>query len=186
MARRIVQECDLTKQEYDPEKTVTIVIKKNGKKTGRTYELSEEAATILEQQLVAGKKLEPGWGFGSSTSRRSERNEESFEPKTLGDMDDDKFVLEKKSEMEEQGIDPEERRAETESAISAATELGDGTNCLHMNKSRINAGMKDGKRFFYRICQECRTRIPAKPKEEHKNFLAAKAPSDSRVDYKKD
>ena len=90
MAKRIIQECDLTKQEYDPDETVTLVFKKKGKTNGRTYELSSSAATKLEQQLVAGKEaaLEEGWGFTKNNSR-TPRSMEETPVRTLGDLENE-------------------------------------------------------------------------------------------------
>ncbi|MCI0559952.1 MAG: hypothetical protein MN733_15785, partial [Nitrososphaera sp.] len=122
MAKRVIQECDLTKQEYDPEETVTLVIKKKGKQSGRTYELSPSAAAKLEQQLVAGKEsiLPDDWQFGGTSRRASaETSSDSRRRRTLGDLeaedeqDDTKFVAKKKAELREAGvIKPEEEQRE--------------------------------------------------------------------------
>lgn len=184
MARRVVQECDLTKAEYDPADTVTLVIKKNGKKTGRTYELSPEAAARLEQQLVSGNKLSPEWGFVAGTAQTIDATPKRG--RTLGDLEDEleederqhdaAFVADKKADM----------RAESheESEPAAIPELGaDDSGCLHMNKGPVTATQRNGRRFIYRVCRECRRRIPVKPKEDRKAFLDAKAPSETRVNH---
>lgn len=189
MARRVVQECDLTKQEYDPAETVTLVIKRSGKKQGRTYELSAAAAAILEQQLVAGNKLPDGWGFGGG-SRQAPASDGGQRPRTLGDLDtdteadekqsDSKFVAAKKREMQEEGVDTEPReKSDDQETILPGIE-GDGSGCLHLNKSPIQTTMVQGKRRIYRTCRDCRKRINEKTKNERTSFLGAKAPPDTR------
>lgn len=177
MARRVVQECDLTKQEYDPAETVTLVIKKSGKKTGRTYELSAEAASKLEQQLVSGNKLPTNWSFSGMADVKT-----SNTVKTLADLDtdDDKFVAEKKRTMSDEGVDIEPREKAEGQAEILPELAGDGSDCLHINKTGIQLTMKGGKRQFYRVCRDCRTRLPEKTKNERVAYLEAKAPADTR------
>lgn len=185
MAKRVVQECDLTKQEYDPSETVTLVIKRAGKKAGRTYELSGEAASKLEQQLVAGVKLDTNWGF--SSGQGSSRPTGSA-PRTLGDLEDETgfepevendeaFIAEKMSQRKAVAQTTEES-AETET--TAVSEGG----CYHMNKGPIQTTMRAGKRQIYRVCRECRERIPEKRKDDKSKFMNAKAPADSRQGYR--
>ena len=193
MARRVVQECDLTKQEYDPAETVTVVIKRSGKKTGRTYELSAAAAAKLEQQLVSGEKLPEGWGFGGGTRQgRSEAANEGSGRRTLADLDTDNnsddtergddatFVAAKKREMVEEGVDTEPREKSEDQATILPGMGGDGSGCMHINKSPIQTTMKNGKRHIYRTCRDCRKRISERTVEERAAFLGAKAPSDTR------
>lgn len=186
MARRVVQECDLTKQEYDPEETVTLIIKRSGKKTGRTYELSSDAASKLEAQLVSGNKLDTNWGFGRGAA--SERTDPA-RGRTLADLDtdqDDKtedasFVAKKKRELTEEGVDtaPRERQEDDATVLPG---LASNSDCLHMNKGAIQITMvKGGERQFYRICKSCRGRVPEKAKGERSAYLGTKAPADSRV-----
>jgi hypothetical protein len=177
MAKRVVQECDLTKQEYDPADTVTLVIKKSGKKTGRTYELSAAAAAKLEQQLVSGSKLPDGWGFGGG-SRQNVANEGQ---RTLADLDsDDRFVAEKRRAMAEEGVDTSPREKNSNQPSILPELEGNGSDCMHLNKSGIQTTMKDGKRHAYRTCRDCRQRVSERTKEEKAAFLGAKAPPDSR------
>lgn len=187
MAKRVVQECDLTKQEYDPAETVTLVIKRSGKKAGRTYELSPEAAAKLEQQLVAGTELPANWGFGETvrTKARTVADLESEPAKESGSDVDGKFVAQKKREMKEEGVDLEPREVE-EGQPTILPEIAPAGDCLHMNKGPVQTTLRDGERHFYRTCRECRGRIPEKQKMERESYLKAKAPADSRVDYKKD
>jgi len=179
MARRVVQECDLTKQEYDPADTVTLVIKKSGKKTGRTYELSAAAAAKLEQQLVSGNLLPEDWGFvGDARQSHSENPFPGW--RTVAELNDDSpreddasFVAAKKQEMIEEGVD-------TDQDIILPGMALDVSRCLHINKSPINTTMKDGRRHIYRTCRDCRKRINEKTVEEKAAFLGAKAPADTR------
>lgn len=189
MAKRVIQECDLTKQEYDPDETVTLVIKKKGKQSGRTYELSQNAATKLEQQLVAGKEaaLLEDWQFGG-TGRQLlvPTNSNDKQHRTLGDLeaeDDSKFVSDKRAELKEAGvIKAEEREEPAESVVSEA--LGapkSNGGCRHLNKGRIQTTLKGSKRFVYRMCADCRTRIPEMTTEERKAFMDGKTDPDVRV-----
>jgi len=183
MARRVVQECDLTKQEYDPADTVTLVIKKSGKKTGRTYELSAVAAAKLEQQLVSGNKLPEDWDFVGGARQSHSENPGR---RTFADLDDDSpreddasFVTAKKREMIEEGVDTDPREISEDQDIILPGMAVDG-KCLHINKSPINTTMKDGRRHIYRTCRDCRKRINEKTVEEKAAFLGAKAPTDTR------
>lgn len=180
MARRVVQECDLTKQEYDPAETVTLVIKKNGKKTGRTYELSSAAASKLEQQLVSGNSLPENWSFGSAVVMR-DTSAQGGERRTLADLDtdnlpdDSEFVAAKKKEMA--GTEAELEVVEDEVLPEPAVGADD---CHHLNKGPIQTTMNGGKRKIYRTCRDCRKRINEKTKDEKASFLGAKAPPDTR------
>jgi len=184
MAKRVVQECDLTKQEYDPAETVTLIIKKGGKKTGRTYELSQKAAEKLEQQLVSGNKLDSDWTF--KALEKDPTPLKSDGAKTLADLDDDStFVAEKKQQMQEEGIDMEPRVLEEDQQTILPLNTGD-RSCLHMNKGRVQTTLKNGKRHFYRICRECRGHISENKVEDREEYLNAKPPADVRVGNKKD
>ena len=88
MAKRIVQECDLTKTEIpEGDEIVTITIKRQGKKSGRSYELSSKAAAQLEQQLVAGKEaaLDENWSFRNAIT--FERAKPNISITTFCDLD---------------------------------------------------------------------------------------------------
>lgn len=192
MAKRVIQECDLTKQEYDPDETVTLVFKKKGK-SGRTYELSSSAATKLEQQLVAGKEaiLPEDWQF-SGVSRRAATatNSDGRRRRTLEDLeteegqDDTKFVSKKKAELKEAGvIKDEERQEPAEQVISEALEAPKSKNngCRHLNKGRIQTTLKGGKRFIYRKCVDCRTNVPEMTTETREAFMNGKTDPDVRA-----
>jgi hypothetical protein len=181
MARRIVQECDLTKQEYDPAETVTLIIKKNGKKQGRTYELSPEAAAKLEQQLVSGNKLPNEWGFGSGTRSSESVIKADSVPRKLADLDsDEQFVAEKKRSLAAEGVDIAPREKTNDQPTILPEMAVDGSACMHLNKSPIQTTMHDGKRVIYRTCRDCRKRINEKTKDEKAAFFGAKAPPDTR------
>lgn len=184
MAKRVVQECDLTKQEYDPAETVTLVIKRSGKKAGRTYELSAEAASRLEQQLVAGSKLPESWGFGETVRTRA-RTVADLETTPAKEEGDDAFVAGKKREMKEEGVDLEPRERE-EGQATILPNIAPSSDCLHMNKGPIQTTLRDGDRHIYRTCKSCRGRIPERQKNDRESYLKTKAPADSRENYKKD
>jgi hypothetical protein len=198
MGKRVIQECDLTKQEYDPEETVTLVFKKKGK-TGRSYDLSPAAATKLEQQLVAGKEaiLPEDWQFGGSVSRRERtetaeggrRRGRTFEDVAGDDVEDDsRFVREKKAELREAGVihEPEEgqeqtREEPTESVIGEAVGAPKSKDaCPHLNKGRIQTTLRGGKRAVYRLCSDCRKRIPEMTTAAKDAFLNGKTDPDVR------
>lgn len=191
MARRIVQECDLTKQEYDPAETVTLVIKKSGKKTGRTYELSAAAAARLEQQLVSGNKLPEGWSFSGSNirhGRSDSENEDGPTKRTLADLErgaDATFVATKKQEMVAEGVDISPReKSDDQPTILPEIEYVDGSGCMHINKGPIQTTMKNDKRHIYRTCRDCRKRISEKTVEEKAAFINAKASAGIREGHK--
>lgn len=184
MGKKSVVFCDLTKQEVEDDSAlVTIVIKIPGKKQGRTYELSAEAAAKLERQLVAGNKLDTNWSFNSSL--RSPSGEEQS-PRTIGNLidDDDQFISDKKREMRDEGIDLSPREKEEDQSIMLPEIAVDGSDCLHMNKGPVQTTLRNGERHFYRVCRACRGRVAEKLRDDRKAFLAAKPPAGSRVDYK--
>lgn len=189
MARRVVQECDLTKQEYDPSETVTLVIKRGGKKS-RTYELSSDAAAKIEQQLVSGKQLSNDWFFASVLPAVAR---EGGPRRTLGDLEhetpneDDKetdaqFIAGKKREMTEEGVDLDSREKDDESE-SVIPDLRTSGDCLHMNKGRIEFHVRAGERHYFRKCRECQSRVPEKQKGERASYMNAKAPRGTRAEH---
>lgn len=187
MGKRVIIECDLTKQEYDPDGTVTLVLKRAGKKAGRTYELSPDAAAKLEQQLVAGPeaKLPVDWKFiGASVSESHPR---ARPKRTLEDLenepeDDSSFVAAKKAELKEAGVIQETPREEpAEIVVSEALGAPKGSKCPHLNKGRVQTTLKGGKRFAFRTCKECRAKIPMATVEEKEAFMNGKLDSDVRM-----
>jgi len=182
MAKRVVQECDLTKQEYDPEDTVTITFKKAGKAKGRSYDLSPEAAAKLEQQLVGGNELPATWGFGSVA--KVEHTEVQRARTTLADLendplDDTELIASKKAQFAELGGLDKNREEPTSPVI--APSLGQSVandKCLHMNKGPIQTTIRDKKRHAYRTCRECRKEVPVKSKSDNESYMNASLPSD--------
>lgn len=177
MAKRVVQECDLTKQEYDPDETVTITFKQKNKARARSYDLSPEAAGKLEQQLVGGPKLTAEWGFYAAQPAASQ-GRGPRPARTVGDLDREpneaeRTIAEKKAELREAGVIPaEENNKPQEAQVSEVTEIvGGKKDCLHMNKGRIQTTLRDGKRFIFRLCTECRARIPEMSKASRDAFI---------------
>lgn len=166
MAKRIVQECDLTKQEYDPEETVTITFKHKGKTRGRAYDLSPAAAAKLEQQLVGGNKLPENWGFVPSSS-----------PVRINLVDTEdtegQYIDAKKAELRSAGVITEQTETKIpEAEVSEVTEvIGGRADCNHINKGRIQTTLRDGKRFIFRLCTECRGKVPETPKATRAAYL---------------
>jgi len=184
MAKRTIQECDLTKQEYDPDETVTITIKKTGKGRGRSYDLSPDAAAKLEQQLVAGSDavLEDDWDFRSKPKpepRARPERDEYIRNRDFGDddenEDDSRFVAAKKAELKEEGIINTEPREVVNSVFK-----GNG-NCSHPNRGRVQMTMRGEERYAYTICKDCRAQLPYKKKSDQENYASAKLPADVRM-----
>lgn len=180
MAKRTVQECDLTKLEYDPKDTVTIVIKKDGKK-GRSYDLSPEAAAKLEQQLTAGpqRKLDANWQFGAS--RTDWEAVKTDGPKTLGEFDDDSFVAEKKRELKDRGELGQEREEPEAPVLAPALGASEKSDCLHMNKGPIKTTLRNKKRYAYRNCRQCGKEVAEKSMEDTQAYMAGKLPPDVNI-----
>jgi len=185
MAKRVIQECDLTKQEYDPEETVIITIKKKGKAKGRSYDLSPDAAARLEQQLVAGNDaaLESYWSFSSHTKKATGRRtlEDLEEEEPEGDA---RVVAEKKRELREAGVLEDESPREVPTDGPVGKVLGvPKSKCptRHMNKGRIQTTMRDGRRYAYRVCPDCQTRIPEKTADDKLAYRNQKIPKGVNV-----
>jgi hypothetical protein len=196
MAKRVIQECDLTKREYDPDQTVTIVIKKQGKKTGRTYELSAEAAAKLEQQLVAGPEaqLPEDWGFVAATAPVATEGSPRPRPKrTLGDLEnedvkeaedeafDEKAIAAKRASLKEAGVIAEEEEApvvdEEHPAPPPSSVRKDAKGrCTHLNKGRVQVTVRKGKRVAYRKCTACRAEIPESSSDDKKSYMSGRTP----------
>lgn len=181
MGKRVIQECDLTKQEIpEGDEVVTITIKRDGKKSGRSYELSSAAAAKLEQQLVGGKEtiLPHDWSFANKVNTASPGSSK----KTLGDLEaenDEKFVRDMKADVAQRQEIQTEESPELQNAIAseAGVTIAEG-KCRHLNKGRVQTTLKDGKRFAYQTCTECRVKIPLKTTDERKAYMNGKLPPD--------
>ena len=194
MAKRVIHECDLTKQEIDDEDTLfTLKLAKKGTRSNMTYELSGEAAEALLAQLNGRRELAEGWQFtspGDMPVRPPGVRGGDSAPRTLGDLeaeeieapveDDTRFVAEKKAALREQGVlgddeeDEEPREEPTDGPVGKA--LGATKGCRHMNKGRIQTTMRGGKRLIYRKCADCRKDIPEMSSEARQSYMKGKAP----------
>lgn len=181
MSKKSIIICDLSKQEIsDEDAMVTITIKAVGKKVGRSYDLSAESAAKLEQQLVGTNKLSNNWGFTSRASGKNDSRGEagskvSAEEPEIIDIDneipqDEVFIAEKKSQREH---NPPTVSPQPPSSDFSKT-LGDGTDCLHMNKGRLKLTIRDKERYAYKICKDCKRQIPEKSLDEKSKFLNTK------------
>ena len=199
MAKRTIIECDLTKQEIEDEETVfTLKIAKKGKRNYQTFELSAEAAEKLLSQLNGRNELTEDWQFskpGGLHYPPGVRSAEVYnqpegsppEKRTLGDLDvadDSSFVAEKKASLREAGVlgdeDDESPRESQDGPVAKA--MGGASNgCRHINKGRVQVTMRDGKRFVYRKCNECRQDIPEKSADEKRDYMSGKAPDGVRI-----
>jgi len=190
MAKRVIQECDLTKQEYDPEETVIITIKKKGKTKGRSYDLSPEAAAKLEQQLVAdsGAELDEGWHFANGLAENQPVDLSPRQPdkapvstgttfEEVAAATDEKMIAEKRASLKEAGVDEDDREEENPEPERALGSV-DGNGCKHLNKGRIQTTLRKGKRHAYRVCRDCGAQIPEMTKAEKQDYMSGKLPAD--------
>lgn len=186
MARRIIHECDLTKQEFNPDEDQVFILRiaKKGKRDPMKYELSAAAAEKLLAQLNGSVGLPEDWSFARPIAASPQR-----EHVTLGDLEDDpdsdaRFVSEKKAQLREAGIIEEESSREMpEETITGNTFGMSKSKCptRHMNKGRIQTTMRDGHRFIYRVCSDCRQRIPEKTADDKKSYRNQKTPKGVNV-----
>ena len=67
MAKRTIIECDLCKNEYDPEEGYIISVKKKGKQRGNNFDLCPSCAEKIQTQLVAksSESLNTNWSFNA-------------------------------------------------------------------------------------------------------------------------
>jgi hypothetical protein len=173
MGKRQLIFCDLTKQEISETETmVSVTFKIPGKKTGRTYELSPKAAAKLEQQLVSGNQLPEDWSFLAQNekyiTRREPIVEEQFEPPAQ-ESSDEQLIAEKNAARQE--ADESLSEEIPEPTIEA-------TGCLHINKSRPHLTIRKGERYAYRICKDCRQRIPEHKLDDRASYASGKLPPD--------
>jgi len=186
MAKRIIHECDLTKREYDPEDTVKITITRKSKK-GRAYEISSDAAEMLEKQLVAGEELVEGWDFHGVEQIYSPQEVSPAprqETKFIAEEEDSelKAILEKKRRIQANDEEEHPKRAakkEDWSDYQPKRRLGD---CMHMNKGGIQ--FKDD--AAYRVCKNCGAKVPEKKRTEQSEYMGAKPAAGTKLkDYNK-
>lgn len=174
MAKRTIQICDLTKQEYDPDLTVKITFLKNGKKTGRTYELSPEAAERLEQQLVGNHPLPTTWTFSIRESMQQAVKTPTQPQVTQDEEDEMDAINEKRRQIVRRDEEPEMQ-----------TDV-DQQTCSHMNKGPVVMTMRGEQRVAYRACKACGKHIFEKTRNDQKSYASEKLPSDVRMkDYEK-
>lgn len=155
MARRIINECDLTKKEYDPADTVQITIKA-GKKKGRTYELSPEAAEVLERALVS---REAHMIVPQGYSPDYIEEEKKSPPQ---DEDDENEILIREKEVRNHDDWPE------------TIETSSSDECSHPNKSRPTLRTVEGKKDLYRKCNDCGEFLIYSTLKEKDAFMRAK------------
>ncbi len=182
MASRTIQECDLSKTEYDPDSTVTIVFKRKGKR-GRQYDLSAESAETLEQAFVSTEahKIVPVQRMsghrqdGSSESRPD--TEDLSTKRTVGDFDidsDDALIAEKERGRKEFNETLENHPEEIITVQPPVTE--EQERCLHANKTPKRPKTVGKKRGFYQECKDCGKLIKARSMKSQRAYLAAQAP----------
>ena len=187
MGKRVIHECDLTKQEINEEETLfTLKLAKKGTRSNMTYELSGDAAEKLLAQLNGRNELGEDWHFAGSSEvvahvgtidgRPRRRTLEDLERETV--EDDTSFVAEKKASLREAGVidDDEDEREEVSADSPISKAMGATAGCGHINKGRIQTTMRSGKRLIYRKCANCGKDIPEKTSEAKQKYMSAKAP----------
>lgn len=179
MASRTIQECDLSKTEYDPDSTVTIVFKRKGKR-GRQYDLSAESAEALEQAFVgteAHKVVPVQRMSGHQQDTSSESRPDTENKQTVGDFDidnDDALIVEKERERKEFNATLKNAPAEVVAYQAAVTKEQD--RCVHANKTPKRPKTVGKKRGFYQECKDCGKIIKARSMKSQRAYLAAQAP----------
>lgn len=167
MAKRIIHECDLTKDEIKEDDTLfTLKISKKGTRANSTYELSSSAAEKLLAQLNGTEQLPNNWSF-SGSKRQAAR--------TLGDLETDESFIQSKSD--EQMI-AEKRKQLTEAGVDTTPqEVPDDGNCRHINKTTIQTSLRNGSQYFYRRCKKCGREIPEMPADVRRGYTSEKPPT---------
>jgi hypothetical protein len=184
MAKRIIQECDLCKGEYDPDNTHSIAVKKKGKAKANSYELCPNCAEKIQQQLVAKSSdaLPEGWQFGVQVLRvdsdiqttnapRGSRREEI----TTLQQDDNDLIARKEAErtaaLAEAGhaLPEKAEAAEVPYETVEPTPLDDG-GCPHMNRGPIRP--INGQ--FLQECRDCGVSLTPNTSVERGSYMTAK------------
>lgn len=175
MARRIVNECDLSKREFDAKNAVTISLKSKNKKS-RSYELSPESAEALEKALVSRESHSIIPEDPQRLYRESEQKTNK-QPQTVGDLmeeDDDALVARKQKEREDFRKELPETDKDNSKESAKKT-------CSHMNKSRPTIATKKGKRGFWVKCLDCGIERPAASVSDREAFMSEDVPEGVRV-----
>lgn len=180
MAKRIIQQCDLCKGEYDPDDTHLITVKKKGKQKGNVFDLCPECAAKIQRQLVAASSemLDVNWTFDGLSKlppgmvispadlqaiadeitiapRGSARAAQEADIAAAQQADDDLITRkegERRTAMAEAGqpLEEEQEASEVPYETVAPAPLEDG-GCGHMNKGRIYTVNKQ----FVQDCRDC-------------------------------
>lgn len=189
MGKRTIQECDLCKQEYDPDDTYNLTFKPPGKKAGNKYDLCPQCAEKLQQQLVASSEaVLENWVFGSPSMKILSKDEMREmdaplppEPDAasrrveLADGDDDQFVLGKKREIEAREAETQEQTRN--SKVPGFVEKPAGNKCPHYNKSPIMAGQtSDGSKTFFQKCRDCGKKLTPPSAQDRHTVATSKPP----------
>lgn len=148
MSVRII--CDYCKNSFDQSKLskVGFVEKNFRQKPELIFDLCDECKKILVSQLAADPKP----------------IKERPRPKRVTKQDDDTPTGDIVHDLEEGLIDPDKDEGKkTKTKKRKVTGTSDPKECPHMNKTRVTVP-KDGSRP-YRICRDCKTKIPFKKPE---------------------
>ena len=202
MAKRTIYECDLSKEEFDPDEAVIISFKKKGKRTASTFELSPRSAEKLLTQLNGNRELPEDWDFVSqftgptvdlspeesyqSPSERRETLAQDVDDAELHALEQRKVHRRADAEArrdENEMSDEEEFEAASPSIVGPATVKPSGDGCPHMNRTRVNLTMRHKKRYAYRTCKDCGVELPESTLAEREGTKSIKAPGGSRVGH---
>jgi hypothetical protein len=184
MAKRVVQECDLCKGEYDPDETHSIAVKKKGKSKANAYDLCPDCAEKIQQQLVAKSSdgLAPDWSFAApldqsflqakepSPARGSRREEVTAEQ-----QEDDDLIARKNAERAAAASEagqsiPEQAEAPEVPYETVAPEPLEDGSCPHMNRGPIRP--RGGQ--FLQECRDCGADLLPNTSDDRGSYMAAK------------
>jgi hypothetical protein len=177
------------KREYDPEETVTLTIKYKNK-SGRKYEISADAAKLLEAQLTSGELLPEGWSFQGTVLHSGETAEQDFYPVESAaerrarlqqeadeaeSRDEDNEIVKRIKKDHKDRLE-ETAEQDEEEGIPEPTEE---ENCPHMNRTRLHVTETEA----YATCKDCGKKLPAHKTTERDAMASMKAPVGSREGY---
>jgi hypothetical protein len=196
MAKRTIHECDLTKQEMDPEDSFVLVLKKRGKRTkGSEFEISASSAELLLQQLNSNYRLPQGWSF-ATIKRPVNIPPDSLEDIEVEDLQPLQTAPEVRADLQREPTDEElageperwevaraENRDTSHTISGPETVAPEGDECIHMNKGRVHLGMKGGRRDAYRLCKDCGAKVPELRQQTRSRLTNVSAPDGTRVGH---
>jgi RNA polymerase-binding transcription factor DksA len=147
MGRHILVTCDLCKNNYEQE-FIIFSFKRSNKKTSNKYEICEDCAEKLEQQLVASlsAKLPKSWGLSSKIV------DKPTDPMNFTPSEESVDIS-----MKAKHAYHKEFYSELQDSASQTQR-----ECTHLNKGPIE--MDTVKDIAFRVCKACQKQLPEKRK----------------------